>query len=124
VEAGAVHAWLDGRAEEMAALVESLVAIDTENPPGRGLGGCGRLLCDTMRGLGLSPELIELPPGHGLEEPCIVRGSVGDGPQTVYFHGHFDVVPAQTAAHVNVNTPCRSSHISKLGNGSDVAGSR
>ena len=23
-------------------------------------------------------------------------GSVGDGPETVYFHGHFDVVPAQS----------------------------
>jgi succinyl-diaminopimelate desuccinylase len=24
-----------------------------------------------------------------------VRGTVGDGSRTVYFHGHFDVVPAQ-----------------------------
>ena len=91
-----MHAWLDGRAEEMAALVESLVAIDSENPPGRGLGRCGRVLRDAMHGLGLAPELIELPPSPGLDEPCIVRGSVGEGPRTVYFHGHFDVVPAQS----------------------------
>ena len=32
-----------------------------------------------MIGLDLSPELIELPASAGLEEPCIVRGSVGDG---------------------------------------------
>ena len=37
-----VRAWLDDRAEEMAALLESLVAIDSENPPGRALGRCGR----------------------------------------------------------------------------------
>ena len=31
-----------------------------------------------------------------LEDPCIVIGTVGDGPETIYFHGHFDVVPAQS----------------------------
>lgn len=90
-----VRRWLDGRAGEMAALLEALVAIDTTNPPGRGLGTCGRALRDAMDGLGLAPELIELAGRDGLEEPCVVRGSAGDGPRVVYFHGHFDVVPAQ-----------------------------
>ena len=90
-----LHGWLDARAEEMAALLERLVAIDTENPPGRNLGACGRALRDAMADLGLAPELIEPAPRDGLEEPCIVRGSAGDGARTVYFHGHFDVVPAQ-----------------------------
>lgn len=90
-----VQAWLEPHADEMAALVEELVAIDTENPPGRQLGRCGRLLCDAMARMGLSPELIELDPIRELEDPCVVRGSVGVGPRTVYFHGHFDVVPAQ-----------------------------
>jgi succinyl-diaminopimelate desuccinylase len=90
-----VLAWLERRADEMAALLEELVAIDTENPPGRGLDRCGEVLRDAMARLDLTPELIELPPTGGLEDPCIVRGSVGDGPRTIYFHGHFDVVPAQ-----------------------------
>ena len=90
-----VQSWLESRADEMAALVERLVAIDTENPPGRGLGRCGRALADAMDGLGLASELLELDPVGGLEDPCIVLGSAGDGPETVYFHGHFDVVPAQ-----------------------------
>jgi acetylornithine deacetylase/succinyl-diaminopimelate desuccinylase-like protein len=94
--AAEVQAWLEPRADEMAALLEELVAIDTENPPGRGLGRCGRVLHGAMEKLGLSPELIELAPRRELEEPCIVRGSVGDGPRTIYFHGHFDVVPAQS----------------------------
>ena len=93
-----VQAWLEPRADEMAVLVEELVAIDTENPPGRGLGRCGRLMRDSMERRGLSPELIELAPSRELEDPCIVRGSVGDGPRTIYFHGHFDVVPAQDPA--------------------------
>lgn len=90
-----LQAWLEPRADEMAALVEELVAVDTENPPGRGLGECGRILNDVMARMGLSPELIQLAPTGKLEDPCIVRGSVGKGAHTVYFHGHFDVVPAQ-----------------------------
>ena len=94
--AAEVQAWLESRADEMAALVEELVAFDTENPPGRGLGRCGRALVDALGRLGLAPELIEVPPRGELEDPCVVRCSVGDGPRTLYFHGHFDVVPAQS----------------------------
>src|SRR6187402_2700380 len=90
-----VQAWLEPRADEMAALLEELVAIDTENPPGRGLGRCGRVLRDAIERIGLAPELIEVAPHRDLEDPCIVRAGVGDGPRTIYFHGHFDVVPAQ-----------------------------
>ena len=82
----------------MAALLEELVAIDTENPPGRQLGRCGRVLRDSMEQLGLSPDLIELAPTRELEDPCIVRCNVGEGTRTIYFHGHFDVVPAQDPA--------------------------
>ena len=85
-----VQAWLDDRAEEMAALLDALVRIPTENPPGRELGRCAALLHETLERLGFAPELIE-PPG-------IVRGSVGGGDRIVYFHGHFDVVPAQSPA--------------------------
>lgn len=96
--AAELQAWLEPRADEMAALLEELVAIDTENPPGRGLGRCARVLRGAMEKLGVPSEVIELAPSRELEEPCIVRGSVGDGPRTIYFHGHFDVVPAQDRA--------------------------
>ena len=91
-----MQSWLDGRAEEMVALLEALVRVPTENPPGRELGRCARLLCDALARLDFSPELIELAPAGGLEGAAIVRGSVGDGPEVVYYHGHFDVVPAQS----------------------------
>jgi succinyl-diaminopimelate desuccinylase len=96
--AAEVEAWLERRADDMARLLEELVAIDSENPPGRALGRCGRLLRDAMTALDLAPELIELPPARALEEPCLVRGSVGAGAPVTYFHGHFDVVPAQSRA--------------------------
>ena len=82
-------------AEEMAALLEALVRIPTENPPGRELGRCAGVLRDALERLGFAPELIELAPTDA-RGPAIVRGSVGDGDALVYFHGHFDVVPAQS----------------------------
>jgi acetylornithine deacetylase/succinyl-diaminopimelate desuccinylase-like protein len=85
-----VEAWLDGRADEMAALVEALVRVPTENPPGRELEACAGVLHDALDRLEFSPELLEGPP--------IVRGSVGDGRAIVYYHGHYDVVPAQSPA--------------------------
>jgi acetylornithine deacetylase/succinyl-diaminopimelate desuccinylase-like protein len=84
----AIHDWLDTRAEEMAALVESLVAVPTENPPGRELARCADVLCEALDRLGFAPELIQ---GH-----AVVRATAGEGDALMYFHGHFDVVPAQT----------------------------
>src|SRR4051794_7377843 len=93
-----VQAWLDDRAGEMAALVEELVRIPTENPPGRELGRCASVLGDALDRLGFAPELIELAPAGGLEEPTIVRATGGSGSELVYYHGHFDVVPAQSSS--------------------------
>jgi succinyl-diaminopimelate desuccinylase len=74
------------------------VACETENPPGRNLAECAQLLGAEMARLGLASEIIELEPAGPLVEPRIVRGTAGDGQQLVYFHGHFDVVPAQDRA--------------------------
>ena len=46
-----VQAWLDDQAEEMAALLDALVRIPTENPPGRELGRCAGVLRDAMERL-------------------------------------------------------------------------
>jgi succinyl-diaminopimelate desuccinylase len=91
-----VHAWLEERADEMAALLAALVRVPTENPPGRELGRCAGVLRDALERLGFAPELIELQPAGSLERPAVVRGSIGDDGPLVYFHGHFDVVPAQS----------------------------
>jgi succinyl-diaminopimelate desuccinylase len=91
-----VITWLEDRAEEMAGLLEALVRVPTENPPGRELGPCARVLEDALDRLNLAPELIALPATGELEEPAIVRATAGSGSEIVYFHGHFDVVPAQS----------------------------
>jgi succinyl-diaminopimelate desuccinylase len=64
--------------------------VPTENPPGRELVRCAEVLCDALDRLGFAPELIE--------PDAIVRGTAGDGEELLYFHGHFDVVPAQSAS--------------------------
>jgi succinyl-diaminopimelate desuccinylase len=93
-----VQAWIDERVDEMAELLTRLVACETENPPGRGLAECAEVLREEMGRLGLSPEVIEIEPSGSIEDPRIVRGTVGTGNELVYFHGHFDVVPVQDRA--------------------------
>jgi len=86
----AIADWLDERADEMAELVEALVRVPTENPPGRERARCADLLCAALDRLGFAPEL--------LAGDAVVRGSAGDGDALLYYHGHFDVVPAQSPA--------------------------
>lgn len=90
--------WLERRADEMAGLLIRLVACETENPPGRNLAECANLLGDAMDQLDLKPEILELAPTGTVAEPRIVRGAAGAGEPLIYFHGHFDVVPAQDRA--------------------------
>jgi acetylornithine deacetylase/succinyl-diaminopimelate desuccinylase-like protein len=54
------------------------------------------VLREALDRLGFSPELIAVAPAASLEGPVVVRGTVGRGTGLVYYHGHFDVVPAQS----------------------------
>lgn len=70
----------------MLALTERLIAIPSENPPGNCYEDCIRAL------LG---ELTRLRFDHVRREGACVLASVGTGSRTLYFSGHYDVVPAQ-----------------------------
>ena len=83
----------------MAALLSELVAIPTENPPGRNYQACAALLEKRLRNFGLDCERFE---PAGLEKksggsPACLLACYGRGNRTLYFHGHYDVVPAQSA---------------------------
>ena len=94
----AILSWLHGRKEEMAAFLAELVAIPTENPPGTGYAACADLLERRIRELNLDCERFE-PVGLELEngQPTVsLLGSLGSGERSLYFHGHYDVVPAQS----------------------------
>ena len=93
-----VRSWLAERREEMAALLAELVAIPTENPPGNNYHACIELLEERITQLGLdckriTPANSQNSPG---EFPPSLLANYGSGERVLYFHGHYDVVPAQS----------------------------
>jgi len=83
---------------EMRDLTAALVAIPTENPPGRRYAECVRLLTAKLRELKLPAETVPVPArANGEPRRCVLSSlgpSAGGSRRTVYFHGHYDVVPA------------------------------
>jgi len=95
---GALQSWLEQRGDEMAALLAELVAIPTENPPGKNYRACADLLESRLRRVGLECERLEAGEqivGAGDSPVCLVA-NYGRGERVLYFHGHYDVVPAQS----------------------------
>ena len=90
--------WLRQREEEMAALLAELVAIPTENPPGKNYHACADLLENRLRKCGLECERLEASELKGSkgESPVCLTANHGRGELVLYFHGHYDVVPAQS----------------------------
>lgn len=89
-------AWLSQRQGEMAAFLSELVAIPTENPPGNNYRLCTDLLEKRFRESRLRCTLHELPSDSTAATPVALIADYGEGPRTLYFHGHYDVVPAQS----------------------------
>lgn len=100
---------LQQREDEMAALLAGLVAIPTENPPGKNYRACANLLEHRLRRAGLECERLEVGDsneGIGDGPVCLVA-SYGHGERVLYFHGHYDVVPAQSREQFQ---PMRKEH--------------
>jgi acetylornithine deacetylase/succinyl-diaminopimelate desuccinylase family protein len=68
-------------------LTKRLIAIPSENPPGNHYEECASILRD---------ELVRLAFDGVRREGACVLAAVGTGPRTLYFSGHYDVVPAQS----------------------------
>lgn len=98
VETSTLLEWLKQREGEMAGLLAKLVSIPTENPPGKNYGACAELLEKHLRGVGLDCQRITAA-GQNKDggEPLVsLLAEHGRGERTLYFHGHYDVVPAQS----------------------------
>jgi succinyl-diaminopimelate desuccinylase len=108
-KAGSPLAWLREHENAMAELLAELVAIPTENPPGKNYGACVDLLERVLKGHGLDCERIAAPnqKRNGGEAPVSLSSGYGIGERTLYFHGHYDVVPAQSAEQFQ---PLRKEH--------------
>ena len=85
---------------EIVEFTKDLVAIATENPPGNHYKPCVDLIVDKLSEIGLDYEIIEVPEIESLKRYCIVS-SYGPGKDTLYFHGHYDVVPASRKEQFN-----------------------
>ena len=73
-----------------------LVAIGSENPPGRQYEACVARIGEEFERLGLSYESFDAPSKTDENETrANLLSFVGSGQRVVYFHGHYDVVPAQ-----------------------------
>src|SRR5260370_26776993 len=109
VHAKNLLAWLQQREDEMAALLAELVAIPTENPPGKNYRACTDLLENRLKQAGLECERLEgsgAKDGTDEDPPCLVA-EYGRGERVLYFHGHYDVVPAQSPEQFQ---PVRKEH--------------
>jgi succinyl-diaminopimelate desuccinylase len=108
-KAASLSAWLRGHENEMAELLAELVAIPTENPPGKNYGVCVDLLEKRLRGFGLDCERVETPRSKkdGSEALVSLLAGYGSGERKIHFHGHYDVVPAQSQEQFR---PVRKEH--------------
>ena len=89
VNTQALSSRLRNRVSEpaMLDLTQRLMAIPSENPPGNHYEQCIEILINELNRLGFDDVR---------REGACVLASVGNGLPTLYFSGHYDVVPAQS----------------------------
>ena len=93
----------------MAGLLSELIAVPTENPPKRNYRVCADLLEKHIREFGLGCERFEPAnlKNQNDDAPVCLQASFGTGDRCLYFHGHYDVVPAQSPEQFR---PSRKEH--------------
>jgi succinyl-diaminopimelate desuccinylase len=109
VRRDAILAWLRERENEMAAALAELVSVPTENPPGKNYRACADILEKQLQQHRLSCERVSSRSSQGGDASaaeCLFV-SYGRGRRALYFHGHYDVVPAQSSEQFR---PVRKDH--------------
>ena len=96
-ESAATAALLERALQEdcagMEKFIADLVKLPSENPPGNFYRECRDVLAGQFRQCGLEPVIHTLQtPGH--EPSYAIQAFAGSEGPTIYFHGHYDVVPA------------------------------
>jgi succinyl-diaminopimelate desuccinylase len=86
--------------DEMIEFTSELVSIASENPPGNAYPDCVQAIESRLRALDLPCEIVKYRSPKGTRDDsgaAIVLSRVGAGRRTLYFSGHYDVVPVTTA---------------------------
>jgi acetylornithine deacetylase/succinyl-diaminopimelate desuccinylase family protein len=85
---------LDAHKNDILMLARDLISIPSENPPGNHYRACADRIRAELDRLGLGCQVVEVP-GFPDRPRYNLLSFHGDGQRTLYFHGHYDVVPAQ-----------------------------
>jgi acetylornithine deacetylase/succinyl-diaminopimelate desuccinylase-like protein len=100
-----LDAAVRARRGEIVAFTEALVNVASENPPGTDYPACIQVIETHLRGLGLDVERVAYQARRGRRDDsgaAVVLSGLGSGRRTLYFSGHYDVVP------VSVPGQCRA----------------
>ena len=90
---------------EILDFTKALIQVPTENPPGSSYRDCVAVVEAKLEEIGLESSVLEVPAGRNQnprngriqsESAYCLMSFYGTGPRTLYFHGHYDVVPAAT----------------------------
>ena len=78
----------------MLAFTKDLIRIRTENPPGTYYKECVALIAEKLEQFSLKPKCIKVRGAVAGFPRYSIVSSYGRGKRILYFHGHYDVVPA------------------------------
>lgn len=91
----ALEQSLESHKNAILVFTRDLIRIASENPPGNHYGECVERIRAEMDRLGLPVQVHEAPGFPGRPRYNLLS-FFGNGNRTLYFHGHYDVVPAQS----------------------------
>lgn len=81
------------RTDELVDMLQSFIAVSSENPPGTGLREAQDWIVDRLATYDIPYE--KHPTARSDTDHAVIIGRVGDGGGPfLYMHGHYDVVPA------------------------------
>jgi succinyl-diaminopimelate desuccinylase len=80
--------------QQIVDMISELVAIPTVNPPGQSYKECVDYLSNKLKEWEIEHRLITVPDGKYPRFSIV--GSYGRGEDGLHFHGHYDVVPADS----------------------------
>lgn len=89
----AVCRAIDANLPAMGEMLTTFVAMPTENPPATDYAAFVTVLQSALDRLGLVHERVDVQTTDGCPRPAVFAW-LGDAGPTLYFHGHYDVVPA------------------------------
>lgn len=87
-----IQGAVEARSDELVDLLADFVAIASENPPGIRLKEAQAWIGDCLIEYGIPFDVHATPSGDS--DHAVMIGTVGQGAQHTYLHGHYDVVPA------------------------------